>query len=96
MIDPWTTLELSPDADEKTIRRRYLELVRQYPPDRDAQRFQEIRSAYDALRAPAERLRRQIFSLEADRSIEDVLKEVQSRVKKKRIPTSLLLSLGRE
>ena len=34
MVDPYEALGLSPQADEKEIRERYLELVREFPPDR--------------------------------------------------------------
>ncbi len=34
MVDPYATLEISPQAGEREIRDRYLELVRQFPPDR--------------------------------------------------------------
>lgn len=95
MTDPWAVLGLSPDTDEQAIRHRYLELVRQHPPDRDADRFQKIRAAYDALRDPVQRLHRQIFSLEVNRSIEDISADVQARIKQKRISTNLLLSLGK-
>ena len=39
MNDPYETLGLSPDAGESEIRRRYLELVREFPPDRAPERF---------------------------------------------------------
>lgn len=44
MNDPYVQLGLSPSADETEIRRRYLELVRQFPPDRAPERFAEIRA----------------------------------------------------
>ena len=34
MNDPYVQLGLPPSADETEIRQRYLELVRQFPPDR--------------------------------------------------------------
>ena len=45
MNDPYVQLGLPPSADETEIRRRYLELVRQFPPDRAPERFAEIRAA---------------------------------------------------
>ena len=35
---------------------RYLELVRQFPPDQAPERFAAVHAAYDALRDPARRL----------------------------------------
>ncbi len=53
MNDPYETLGLTTDAGEAEIRRRYLELVRQFPPDRAPERFTAIHAAYEALRDPA-------------------------------------------
>lgn len=50
--DPFKILGLPGDADEPQIRARYLELVRQFPPERDPARFQEIRAAFEAAKDP--------------------------------------------
>lgn len=50
MTDPWQTLGLPPDSDEATVRARYLELVRDCPPERDPTRFRALREAYEAAR----------------------------------------------
>lgn len=49
---PFEVLGLTTDADEATVRARYLELVRQHPPERDPDRFREIRAAYEAASDP--------------------------------------------
>jgi DnaJ-class molecular chaperone len=49
MPDPFTVLGVAEDADDAEIRRRYLALVRAFPPDRAPDRFREYRAAYDAL-----------------------------------------------
>ena len=56
MSDPYEVLGLPRQADEAEIRRRYLELVRQFSPDRAPTEFAAIRAAYDAVRDPALRL----------------------------------------
>ena len=50
--DPFVVLGLSPNASEAEIRARYLELVKQHPPDHDPERFQEIRKAFEGARDP--------------------------------------------
>lgn len=50
--DPFQVLGVSRDAGEAEVRARYLELVKQYTPDRDPQKFREIRAAYEAARDP--------------------------------------------
>jgi DnaJ-class molecular chaperone len=54
--DPFTILGVTEEADDAEIRRRYLTLVREYPPDRAPERFQELRAAYDALSDERKRL----------------------------------------
>lgn len=94
MTDPFDALGLSPDADEAEIRRRYLDLVRQYPPEHAPEEFARIREAYDRLRDPVERVERLVFSLDTTDSIEDIIAELRSRSSASRIPTKTLLSLA--
>lgn len=54
-------LGLPADADEGTIRRRYLELVRKHPPERDPERFQRITAAYEAVRTRKRRIAEILF-----------------------------------
>lgn len=54
--DPFAELGIDENADDETIKRRYLALVRAYPPDRDPERFQALRSAYEAISSRRERV----------------------------------------
>lgn len=56
MHDPFTVLGVADDAGDAEIRRRYLALVRDFPPDRAPERFQEFRAAYEALSDERKRL----------------------------------------
>ena len=56
MRDPFTVLGVDERADDSTIRRRYLALVREFPPDREPERFQDYRAAYEALSDERKRL----------------------------------------
>ena len=67
MSDPYEVLGLADDADEAEIRRRYLELVRQSPPDREPERFAAVRAAYDEVRDPVRRLEAQLFRVDDER-----------------------------
>jgi hypothetical protein len=49
MGDPFTVLGVEEAADDAEIRRRYLALVREFPPDLEPERFQDYRAAYEAL-----------------------------------------------
>lgn len=58
--DPFHVLGLEATATKTEVRQRYLELVRQHPPERDPERFAEIHDAYqvagDPIRLWASRL----------------------------------------
>lgn len=51
--DPATLFGIEPRAEEATIRRAYLKLVRRFKPDTHPQQFQLIRQAYETLLARA-------------------------------------------
>ncbi|WP_339414999.1 MULTISPECIES: J domain-containing protein [unclassified Pseudomonas] len=46
-MDCWTVLQLSEDADERTIKRSYARLLKSCRPDDDAAGFQRLREAYE-------------------------------------------------
>jgi len=52
ITDPHRVLGLPQHASEEEIRARYLELVKEFPPDRDPDRFREVRAAYEAAKDP--------------------------------------------
>jgi curved DNA-binding protein CbpA len=56
MRDPFTVLGVADDAGDAEIRHRYLTLLREFPPDREPERFQEFRAAYEALSDERKRL----------------------------------------
>lgn len=99
MSEPFDVLGLGPEASEEDVRRRYLELVRQFPPDRDPQRFAEIRLAYDQLRDPVARLQQRLFLLqraETAETLDPVVNDVKRRLRGQRIATQVLLSLAEQ
>ena len=54
--DPFSVLGVAEDTSDAEIRRRYLALVRDHPPDRAPEQFQEYRAAYEALSDERKRL----------------------------------------
>ncbi|NVZ19609.1 DnaJ domain-containing protein [Pseudomonas costantinii] len=46
-MDCWTVLQLTDDADERTIKRAYARLLKSCRPDDDAEGFQRLREAYE-------------------------------------------------
>jgi curved DNA-binding protein CbpA len=95
MTDPHETLGLTPDAGEAEIRRRYLELVREFPPDRAPERFAAIHTAYEELRDPARRLQSQIFRCETTvDSLEALSADLRRRLRTARLSVDSLLNLA--
>lgn len=94
MADPHEILGVSSDVDEVALRKRYLELVRQHSPEKSPEKFAEIHQAYEQLRDPMERLRRQLFQVHSGETLDDVIADLRSRVRAARIPTETLLSLA--
>ena len=94
MSDPYEVLGVDPQSDDGEIRRRYLELVRRYPPDGRPERFAAIREAYDQLRDPVLRLQGKLFPVAAHETMDAILTDVEQRLRSARIPTKTLLSLA--
>jgi curved DNA-binding protein CbpA len=94
MSDPHEVLGLRRDADEAAIRSRYLELVREFPPDRAPERFAAIRAAYDLVRDPVRRLENQLFSIESSDSIDALIDDLRARLRDARIPLETMLALA--
>ncbi len=63
---PWAVLGLPSEANEREIRQAYLAAVKAHPPDRDPERFQAIRDAYETLRDPQQRARRTLLAADPD------------------------------
>ncbi len=90
--DPFAVLGVPPTASEDDVRARYLELVRQHPPESEPEKFQQIHRAYQAASDPllvAKSLLRATPEIETWRSVLD-----QQESDPPRVPTEVLLSLG--
>jgi curved DNA-binding protein CbpA len=61
MLFHYLKLGLSMEASDTEIRKRYLDLVREYPPEKDPDRFQEFTMAYEAVKDERSRIRAALF-----------------------------------
>jgi curved DNA-binding protein CbpA len=93
MSDPYAVLGLAADADDDTIRRRYLELVREFSPERHPQKFAAIRQAYESLKDLDTRLRYRLFEAGRRESVEAIVEEITCRTPRRRVPLKTLLSI---
>lgn len=62
--DPYAVLGVARSAESDEIKRAYFRLVRAYPPEREPERFKEIRSAYERINTPQRRARTDLFLLQ--------------------------------
>ena len=93
-IDPYSVLGVARDAGEAVVRKRYLELVRAFPPDRDPERFAEVRAAFEAIRDPVQRVEDQLFEIATNDSLEAIAADIRARLGQGRIPLNILLALA--
>ena len=63
-MDPYEILGISTDADDNAVRKAYLELVRQCPPDTAPETFKKINNAYEKLKDEKSRLQYYLFNKE--------------------------------
>lgn len=62
-MNPYLVLNVSYEADDQTIRRAYLNGIKQATPDKDPKRFQEITQAYESIKDETSRLNFFLFDV---------------------------------
>ena len=92
MANPYEILGLPPDAEDETIRRRYLELVRQFTPEHHPEKFAAVREAYESLRDLETRLRYRLFEAGKNESVEAIIEEIACRSARRPLSLETLLS----
>jgi curved DNA-binding protein CbpA len=93
MTDPYAVFGLPPNSDDETIRRRYLELVKQFSPERHPEQFAAIRQAYDSLRDLETRLRYRLFEAGKRESVDTILEDLSGRISRRRLSLQSLVNL---
>jgi curved DNA-binding protein CbpA len=95
VTDPYAVLELPADADDEAIRRRYLELVRSFPPDQHPDKFATVRAAYEALKDLNTRLQRRLFERGRQDSLDVLIEELACRSPRRRVSLETLIQVAR-
>ncbi len=62
--NPYTVLGIERRAGQSEIKRAYFKLVREFPPEEQPEKFQEIRAAYERLKSTEERAKIDMFLLQ--------------------------------
>lgn len=87
-------LEVKPDAPAEELRKAYLNLVRQHPPDRDPDKFRDIHAAYQMLNDPMAQATA-LLTLSRDKpDLEAVISQAEKV--RPRLATLNLLALGNQ
>jgi curved DNA-binding protein CbpA len=73
LADPYRVLGIERDAEDEEIRAAYLAKLKQFPPDRAPDEFEQVRDAYDLLRDRRRRARHTLFSINPDAPLESLL-----------------------
>src|SRR5436190_13364637 len=96
MADPYQVMGLAADCDDETIRRRYLELVRQFSPEHHPEKFAAVRAAYESLRDLNTRLRHQLFEAGRKETVDAIVEEIACRSPRRRVSLKTLLAALRK
>jgi curved DNA-binding protein CbpA len=73
--DPYRVLGVPSDADDQVIRRRYLELAREYTPEQHPERFAAVRAAYEKIKDLDSRVHYRLFGAGKEDTIESIIEE---------------------
>ena len=77
--DPYAVLEVDREAGDEQIRAAYLRKLKEYPPDRCPDEFENVRDSYDLLRDPRRRSQHTLFSCDPDAPLESLLDGADAR-----------------
>lgn len=77
MTDPYRLLGVPETADDEAIRAAYLTAIRACPPERDRQRFEQVRAAYECIATERDRLAHALFDTAAP-TVQEVLELVSA------------------
>ncbi len=93
MLDPFTVLGVPADADDAAVRRRYLELTVQFPPEHQPEKFATHRAAYEKIRTLDARARYRLFDRGTEDTIEAIIEEAECLTTRPRPSLDQLLAM---
>jgi hypothetical protein len=96
VASPFEILGIEPGAGDAAIRARYLDLVRQFPPERAPERFAAIRAAFERVKSRDDRLRWRLFEAGRHDTLDSVLEESAGETPRRRPTLADLLAAASE
>jgi|GEM_PF-869838 len=92
MPNAFDILGVSTDADDETIRKRSLQLIREFPPERDAEKFAKHREAYEKIKTLNDRAEYRLFDIFRDETLEAIIEDAACLTTRPRINLQQLIS----
>jgi curved DNA-binding protein CbpA len=57
-LNPFYVLKVFHTSTDEEVRNAYISLIREYPPDRSPEKFQEVREAFEEIKHERDRIKR--------------------------------------
>jgi curved DNA-binding protein CbpA len=89
--NPFTLLGVSVESTDADIRKRYLELVREFPPEQYAEKSAAVREAYDAVRTLDLRAKYMLYKQGSEDTFESILEDIECKIPRPRPSLATLL-----
>ncbi len=81
MLKSYLILDLPLNAPDQEIRKKYLQLVKNYSPEKDPVQFQRITTAYESIKDKRRRVETNLFSALKDMDAQETIKTLAESVK---------------
>ncbi len=92
MKTPFEILNISENSNDESVKKAYLTMVKQFPPERCPQEFQQIRGAYENIKTQKKRLLYSLFDSHCP-SAEDLIRDISSSARGRRPGSKTLQKL---
>lgn len=92
MANPYTVLGVPADATDEQIRKRYLELIRQFPPEHHAEQFSRVRAAYEKIKDLDARVRHRLYEANTEDTIDAIIEDLACQTPRRRFTLQQLLT----
>jgi curved DNA-binding protein CbpA len=89
--NPFSLLGVSLASTDAEIRKRYLELTREFPPEQNQEKFAAVREAYEAIRTLDQRAKYMLYEQGKEDTFESIIEEIECTIPRPRPSLTNLL-----
>jgi curved DNA-binding protein CbpA len=93
MPDPFAILEAPLDAGDEAIRKRYLELTVQFPPEQHPEKFAAVRAAYEKIATLEKRAKYLLYDRGTEDTLESIIEDAECKMPRPRPSLQQLLNI---